>query len=66
MKTRHLLVYRYKFWDPVANEVRESQAYSTFDAIMRGLGLPLLDTAMVVPNTEKVQALLALQDSLGR
>ncbi|HLX24134.1 MAG TPA: hypothetical protein VKR38_12360 [Usitatibacter sp.] len=66
MKTRHLLVYRYKFWDTVSNEARVSDTYSTFDAIVKGLGVPILDTAIVVPNTGNVQSLLALQDSLCR
>ncbi len=66
MKTRNLLVYRYKFWDAASKEVRVSETFSTFDAIVRGLGMPLLDTAKVVPNSEKVRALLCLQDSLSR
>jgi len=52
MKTRHLLVYRYKFWDAPSNEVRVSDTYSTFDAIVRGFGMPLPETAKLVPNTE--------------
>lgn len=51
-KTKHMLVYKYEFWDEAANKMRISEAYATFDAIMNGLGVPLLDTAMVAPNTE--------------
>ena len=48
-KTRHLLVYRYEFWDEKRNSMRESETYATLDAILNGMGLPLLYTAKVVP-----------------
>ena len=46
-----MLVYRYEYWDEKTNSLRISETHATFDAIMKGLGVPLLDTAMVAPNT---------------
>lgn len=46
-KTRNLLVYRYEFWDEQAQAMRASETYATLDAIVKGLGIPLLDTGMV-------------------
>jgi len=48
-KTKHLLVYRYEFWDEKRRQMRESQTYATLDAILGGMGIPLLYTAKVVP-----------------
>ena len=53
-----MLVYRYEYWDEKTNSLRISEAHATFDAIMKGLGVPLLDTAMVAPNTEIFHELL--------
>jgi len=50
-KTRNLLVYKYEYWDEKSNSLRISDTYASFDAIMKGLGVPLLDTAKVAPNT---------------
>jgi len=47
-----MLVYQYEYWDDASNKLRISDAHATFDAIMKGLGVPLLHTAMVAPNTE--------------
>ena len=46
-----MLVYKYEYWDEKSNTLRISDTHASFDAIMRGLGVPLLDTAMVAPNT---------------
>jgi len=51
-KTKHMLVYKYEYWDEKTGTLRISDTHATFDAIMKGLGVPLLDTAMVAPNTE--------------
>jgi len=51
-KTKHMLVYKYEYWDEKTGTLRTSDTHATFDAIMNGLGVPLLDTAMVAPNTE--------------
>jgi hypothetical protein len=48
MKTKHLLVYRYEVWDVQEGKVRASDTYATLDAIFKGLGTPLMDTAKVV------------------
>ena len=48
-KTRNLLVYRYEFWDEERQSMRTSETYATLDAIVKGLGIPLLDTGMVAP-----------------
>ena len=50
-KTKHMLVYKYEYWDEKTNTLRISDTHATFDAIIKGLGVPLLDTAMVAPNT---------------
>ena len=47
-----MLVYRYEYWDESTNSLRISDTHATFDAIIKGLGVPLLDTAKVAPNTE--------------
>ena len=51
MKTRNLLVYRYEFWDRKTQSTRASETYATLDAILRGLGIPLLHTAKTVPRS---------------
>ncbi len=48
-KTRHLLVYRYEFWDEKAHSMRTSETYATLDAIVKGSGIPLIETGMVAP-----------------
>jgi hypothetical protein len=47
-----MLVYKYEYWDDATNTLRTSNTHATFDAIMNGLGVPLLETAMVAPHTE--------------
>jgi hypothetical protein len=49
-KSKNLLVYRYEFWDEKRKLMRESDTYATLDAILRGVGIPLLYTAKVVPH----------------
>ena len=49
MKTRNLLIYRYEFWDEGKQAMRASETYATLDAILKGLGIPLLDTGKVAP-----------------
>ncbi len=51
-KTKHMLVYKYEYWDEKTNTLRISDTHATFDAIIKGLGVPLLDTAKIAPNTE--------------
>jgi hypothetical protein len=51
-KSKHMLVYQYEYWDEASNTLRISDTHATFDAIMKGLGVPLLQTAKVAPNTE--------------
>lgn len=46
-----MLVYKYEYWDEKTNTLRISDTHATFDAIIKGLGVPLLDTAMIAPNT---------------
>jgi len=46
-KTRNLLVYRYEFWDEQRQSMRTSETYATLDAILKGLGIPLLDTTQI-------------------
>jgi hypothetical protein len=48
-KTKILMVYRYEFWDDARGIMRTSDTYATLDAIMKGLGIPLLYTGKVVP-----------------
>lgn len=48
-KTKILMVYRYEYWDEPRNIMRTSDTYATLDAIMKGLGIPLLYTGKVVP-----------------
>jgi hypothetical protein len=48
-KTKHLLVYRYEFWDDRQQQIRASETYATLDAILGGLGIPLMHTGKVVP-----------------
>jgi len=45
-----MLVYKYEYWDAATNTLRVSETHATFDAILKGLGVPLLETAMVAPN----------------
>jgi hypothetical protein len=47
-----MLVYKYEYWDDKTNTLRISDTHATFDAIIKGLGVPLLDTAKIAPNTE--------------
>ncbi len=49
-KTNHLMVYRYEYWDEARNLMRTSDTYATLDAIVKGLGIPLLYTGKVVPH----------------
>jgi hypothetical protein len=53
-----MLVYKYEYWDEVTNTLRISDTHATFDAIMKGLGVPLLGTAMVAPHTEIFRELI--------
>ena len=46
--TSNLLVYRYEFWDEKAQLTRASETFATLDAILRGMGIPLLHTAKAV------------------
>ena len=46
-KTSNLLVYQYEFWDEKQQCMRTSETYATLDAIVKGLGIPLLDTGRV-------------------
>jgi hypothetical protein len=48
-KTKNLMVYRYEYWDDARSFMRTSDSYATLDAIMKGLGIPLLYTGKVVP-----------------
>jgi hypothetical protein len=48
-KTRNMLVYRYEFWDEQREMIRESDTFATLDAILQGLGIPLMHTGKVVP-----------------
>jgi len=48
-KTKILMVYRYEFWDDARGIMRTSDTYATLDAIMKGLGIPLLYTGKIVP-----------------
>ena len=48
-KTRNMLVYRYEFWDEKRGMIRESDTFATLDAILQGLGIPLIHTGKVVP-----------------
>ena len=50
-KTKNMLVYRYEYWDEKANTMVASDTYATLDAILGGLGIPLLYTAKVVPRS---------------
>jgi hypothetical protein len=47
-KTKNLLVYRYEFFDERQQKIRTSETYATLDAILAGLGIPLMDSAKVV------------------
>lgn len=49
MKTMNLLVYQYEYWDDERNLMATSNTYATLDAILGGLGIPLLYTGKVVP-----------------
>ncbi|MGZ5037814.1 MAG: hypothetical protein ACXWG1_12930 [Usitatibacter sp.] len=51
-KTRNLMVYRYEYWDVSNACVRISDTYATLDAIMKGMGIPLLHTGKVMPRAE--------------
>ena len=57
-KTRHILVYRYEFWDVSSNQMRVSDTFATFDAILKGFATPLLDTGKLVPNAEIFRELI--------
>jgi hypothetical protein len=48
-RTKNLMVYQYEFWDEARMMMRTSDTYATLDAIMKGLGIPLLYTGKVVP-----------------
>ena len=48
-KTKILMVYRYEYWDEARAIMRTSDTFATLDAIMKGLGIPLLYTGKVVP-----------------
>ena len=48
-KTKNLMVYRYEYWDEARGIMRTSDTFATLDAIMKGLGIPLLYTSKVVP-----------------
>ena len=48
-KTKILMVYRYEYWDDARSIMRTSDTFATLDAIMKGLGIPLLYTGKVVP-----------------
>jgi len=48
-RTRHLLVYRYEYWDERSARVLISERFATLDSIKKGLGIPLLHTAKIVP-----------------
>jgi hypothetical protein len=54
-----MLVYKYEYWDEKTNSLRVSDTHATFDAIMKGLGVPLLHTALIAPNTEIFHELVA-------
>jgi hypothetical protein len=47
-KTKNLLVYRYEYWDQAKGLMRTSDTYATVDAILKGLGIPLLYSGKVV------------------
>jgi hypothetical protein len=67
-KTRHILVYRYEYWDASAKRLRMSDAFATFDAILKGFATPLLGTAKVAPNAEIFRELagtVCLRDDVG-
>ena len=44
-----MLVYRYEFWDERRGMIRESDTFETLDAILQGLGIPLMHSGKVVP-----------------
>ena len=48
-KTKNLMVYRYEYWDEARAIMCTSDTFATLDAIMKGLGIPLLYTGKVVP-----------------
>jgi hypothetical protein len=50
-KTRDMLVYRYEFWDERRGMIRESDTFATLDAILQGLGIPLMHSGKVVPGS---------------
>ena len=63
-KTTNLMVYRYEFWDEKTQSTRASGTYATLDAILRGMGIPLLHTAKAVARSRIYHDLL--EAGLGR
>jgi hypothetical protein len=59
-KTLNILVYRYEYWDVATNQMRVSDTFATFDAILKGFARPLLDTAKMAPNTEIFRELVGV------
>ena len=59
-KTKHLMVYRYEYWDEARNLMRTSDTYATLDAIIKGLGIPLLYTGKVAPRVDIFHQLLPM------
>ena len=47
-KTNNLVVYRFEYWSEHREQLMVSEKYATLDSILKGLGVPLLDTAKVV------------------
>ena len=58
-RTHHLLVYRYEYWDERSGRVLTSERFATLDSIKKGLGIPLLYTAKIVPRERIVNEFAA-------
>jgi hypothetical protein len=52
------MVYQYEYWDEASMMMRTSDTYATLDAIMKGLGIPLLYTGKIVPRVAIFQQLV--------
>ena len=56
-KTNNLVVYRFEYWSEHREQLMVSEKYATLDSILKGLGVPLLDSAKVVPREALVNHL---------